>query len=122
MTTANLPPPQCVNDGDDDEDTVILLGCKLVIAAAGIIGTRRRQSGLTYSRRCQTALFRVRRSVEEIYRGMGENYFRRAYRMQYESFCSLHEKLDGAIESFRLQSRGYEKKVDALVATIPFHQ
>ena len=88
MTTANLPPLQCVNDGDDDEDTVILLGCKLVIAAAGIIGTRRRQSGFTHSRRGRTALFRVRRSVEEIYRGMGEKYFRRAYRMQYESFWS----------------------------------
>ena len=99
-----------MNTANDNEDADILLGCKLVIAAAGIIGARRRQSGFTHSRRGRTALFRVRRSVEDIYRGMGDKYFRRAYRMHYESFWILHGKLDSAIELFRLESRGYEKK------------
>ena len=43
-------------------------------------------------------------------RGLGETYFRRAYRMHYESFWCLHEKLEDGIESARLKSRGYEKK------------
>ena len=105
MTFTPLSPLPCVYDGEDDEEEIILSGCKLVIMAAGIIGTRHRRT-----RQRRTALFRVRHSVESIYRGMGDKYFRRAYRMNYESFCNLHDKLEDGIELFRLKSRGYNKK------------
>ena len=117
MTFTPFSPLPCVYDGEDDEEEIILSGCKLVIMAAKIIGTRHRRT-----RQRRTALFRVRHSVESIYRGMGDKYFRRAYRMNYESFCNLHDKLEDGIELFRLKSRGYNKKVDAPVETIPFHQ
>lgn len=45
---------------------------------------------------------RLRISIEDIYDAMGPLYFRRAYRMTYESFCDLHEKLkDGIAEAVR---------------------
>ena len=108
MTFPNLSPLQRVDD-EDDEDEIIMSGCRLIMSAAGIIGTRRRRSSFR-SRKGRTAQFRVRRSVAEIYRGMGGMYFRRAYQMHYESFWYLHEKLEGRIESARLESRGYDKK------------
>ena len=36
---------------------------------------------------------RRRRSVVEVYQNIGPSYFRRAYRMTYDSFCRLHMKL-----------------------------
>jgi len=108
MTSTRCSPLQVIDD-DEDEDTIILLGCKLIVSAAGVIGSRRRLQG-TRNRRGRRAIFRVRRSVGEIYRGLGDRYFRRAYRMHYESFVYLHGKLEGRIESSRLKSRGYNKK------------
>ena len=58
----------------------------------------------------RTAIVRIRRSVEDIYTGMGPKYFQRAYRMQYDSFWNLHDKLAMGIEEARLMSRGYEKR------------
>ena len=43
--------------------------------------------GSTYFRR------KVHRSIDDIYGCLGERYFRRAYRMLYESFWLLHRKL-----------------------------
>lgn len=40
---------------------------------------------------------RQRRRVDEIYKILGPTYFRRAYRMTYKSFCSLHDKLEAGI-------------------------
>jgi hypothetical protein len=48
--------------------------------------------------------------VSEIYTGLGPDYFRRAYRMQYRSFWKLCDKLEEGIEQARLEHRGYEKK------------
>ena len=36
---------------------------------------------------------RARRSVEDVYASLGEIYFKRAYRMTYESFVRLVEKI-----------------------------
>ena len=49
------------------------------------------------NRRCLRARPRMRRSVEEIYESLGPTYFRRAYRMTYESFLKLHQKLQEGI-------------------------
>lgn len=40
---------------------------------------------------------RRRRTVQEIYMCLGAKYFQRAYRMSYESFWKLHEKLKDGI-------------------------
>ena len=41
--------------------------------------------------------YRRRRTVREVYRMIGDTYFRRAYRMNYQSFLRLHEKLSTGI-------------------------
>jgi hypothetical protein len=41
---------------------------------------------------------RERRTVEQIYQCLGDIYFRRAYRMSWRSFWTLHDKLCGPIE------------------------
>ncbi len=43
---------------------------------------------------------RSRRSVREAYLCLGENYFHRAYRMSYETFWVLHNKLKDSIELY----------------------
>ena len=49
------------------------------------------------------AIFRKRRSVFDVFQGLGDLYFRRAYRMSYDSFLLLHEKLrDGIISSLKV--------------------
>ena len=49
------------------------------------------------SRKGKSPRQRTRRSVEAIYHCLGPTYFRRAYRMTYESFLVLHEKLKAGI-------------------------
>ena len=56
---------------------------------------------------------RVRRSVEDIYNCLGPTYFRRAYRMSYESFLVLHGKTH---EGIKLA----EKKARAIVRALRF--
>ena len=53
---------------------------------------------------------RVRRSVEEIYHCLGPMYFRRAYRMSYDSFLCLHDLLELKIEEAAANVRGYTPK------------
>jgi hypothetical protein len=53
---------------------------------------------------------RVRRTVEEIYQCLGPVYFRRAYRMGYESFLKLHDKLAPEIISAFRQHHRYHRK------------
>jgi hypothetical protein len=49
------------------------------------------------------AISRERRSVFDVYQGLGDLYFRRAYRMSYTSFLRLHEKLrDSILTSVRV--------------------
>ena len=43
--------------------------------------------------------YRRRRTVREVYRMIGSAYFRRAYRMDYQSFLRLHEKLSTGIQA-----------------------
>ena len=80
----------------------------------------------TYSTRCSRRRMRAkstqwnrtgrkarpceRRSVSDQYISMGPQYFRRAYRMEYESFWRLHELLEEGIVRARLNHRGYEVK------------
>ena len=52
---------------------------------------------LRKSRRSRYSRRRQRRSVRDIYQCLGPTYFRRAYRMSYESFCILHSKLQAQI-------------------------
>ena len=49
------------------------------------------------SRKGKSAQPRIRRSVKEIYKCLGPVYFRRAYRMSYQSFWILHSKLKPGI-------------------------
>ncbi len=49
------------------------------------------------------AIPRTRQSVQDIYNCLGPLYFRRAYRMTYDSFCRLHDKLqDKILEKIRI--------------------
>ena len=53
---------------------------------------------------------RSRRTVEHIYRCLGSRYFRRAYRLSYESFQYLHEKLSAGIAEAIDNLRPYERR------------
>ena len=50
------------------------------------------------SRPRRVARTRHRRSVQEVYDGLGPTYFRRAYRMEYATFWLLHDKLKESME------------------------
>ena len=53
---------------------------------------------------------RSRRTGEQIYRCLGSPYFRRAYRLSYESFLFLHEKLSVGIAKAVDDLRPYEQR------------
>jgi hypothetical protein len=53
----------------------------------------RKRSGRPSARR------RNRRTVEEVYDCLGSSYFRRAYRMSYQSFWTLHSKVGREIQN-----------------------
>ena len=59
---------------------------------------------------------RIRRSVSDVFNCLGPHYFRRAYRMSYESFWKLHEELKEGIEkahkahNIRLKARKLKNK------------
>jgi len=101
------------DDNDDNhDDSIIYDSCVLIGRAAAFAGKQRfsaphhHRSG-RYGRKARQ---RQRRSVSEIYIGLGPDYFRRAYRMHYSSFWKLHDELEERIEHARLEHRGYEKK------------
>jgi hypothetical protein len=71
------------------------------------------------SRTGRIPLARQRRSVSEIYNCLGPVYFRRAYRMSFESFWRLHLLLLPHIETCLRQFSNYEKKVEDLAETMP---
>jgi hypothetical protein len=48
-------------------------------------------------RKGKIARIQIRRSIPEIYESLGPQYFRRAYRMTYESFWKLHDLLSEGI-------------------------
>ena len=81
MISTGCSPLQVIDNADNngnEEDTIILLGCKLIVSAAGVIVSRRRHQGAR-TQRGRTTIFCVRNSVAEISRGLGDRYFRRAY-------------------------------------------
>ena len=88
-------------------------GCSFVVQAAACAASYLlQQSGKPQkkSRAGRVAIRRVRRSVREIYSVLGADYFRRAYRMSYESFWQLHSKLATRINAARLTARRYVPK------------
>ena len=68
---------------------------------------RRRKIGSRYG--CSTRV-RQRRSVESIFLCLGDAYFRRAYRMSYDSFCRLSDKLKSEIEAAHEQAMKKRRK------------
>ena len=62
------------------------------------------------TRRGKSARKRVRRSIGDIFHCLGPIYFRRAYRMSYESFWKLHDLLEVKIEECAAKIRGYMPK------------
>jgi hypothetical protein len=62
------------------------------------------------TRRGKSARRRIRRSVEEIFDCLGPIYFRRAYRMSYESFWRLHSLLEAKIDDVAAKIRGYSPR------------
>ena len=51
-----------------------------------------------------------RQFVVGVYRNLGPSYFRRVYRMSYESFCHLHHKLSPGIKAAVRVLRKYQQR------------
>ena len=66
-------------------------------ASARMRNTRKGTSMSRSFQKRRKARLRHRRSMSDIYLQLGPLYFRRAYRMTYESFCVLHNKLKDRI-------------------------
>ena len=64
----------------DDASAIIVQA--VAFAAAEIL---HKEESSVSSRAGRIAVGRVRRSVHEVYRCLGDSYFQRAYRMSYES-------------------------------------
>ena len=75
------------NTDDNDKDDIILFGCKLIESAAVEIGLQHCHQISSSAQRCRTAIFHAQTSVLQIYRGMGDRYFRCGYQIYFESFC-----------------------------------
>ena len=89
----------------DDASAIIVQA--VAFAAAEIL---HKEESSVSSRAGRIAEVRVRRSVHEVYRCLGDSYFQRAYRMSYESFWKLHTKLATRINRARLKMRRYVPK------------
>jgi hypothetical protein len=56
-------------------------------------------------------------TVEQIHREMGPVYFRKAFRMTYESFCNLHDQLQGRIIHLRATRNTVPESVSSSTTT-----
>ena len=65
-----------------------------------------------------SARSRLRRSVAEVYRNIGPTYFRRAFRMTYESFCRLHMKIKFGIQAAARRLQKYINR--RIMCLLPF--
>jgi len=65
----------------------------LIVKAAALAACRRYRQLRQRRLGTRSPRKRIRRTVEEIYECLGPVYFRRAYRMSYESFLKLHDKV-----------------------------
>ena len=97
------------------DNEIIGFRSKMIADLAQMYSTRRRRrtrarKSSRWNRSGRKARPCDRRSVSDQYISMGPQYFRRAYRMEYESFWRLHELLEEGIERARLNQRGYEVK------------
>ena len=73
-----------------------LLAAQAAAAVAMHYSSRGRKRGSRSGSKSRT---RHRRTVRAIYDCLGGYYFRRAYRMMFQSFCKLHEKIKEGIEA-----------------------
>ena len=89
----------------DDASAIIVQA--VAFTAAEIL---HKEESSVSSRAGRIAEGRVRRSVHEVYRCLGDSYFQRAYRMSYESFWNIHTKLATRINRARLAMRRYVPK------------
>jgi hypothetical protein len=88
-------------------DVIVDIAKETVVASALFVmechskaTTNRASAPKTTRRRTATRIQRTRRSVEEVYKTLGPLQFRRYYRMTYESFMTLHDKLkDGILDA-----------------------
>jgi hypothetical protein len=79
--------------------------CAFIVQAAGLEDEEAEANAL--SRAGRIARPRKRCSVQEVYMFIGDLYFRRAYRMSYESFRRLHKLLATGINRACLKLRRY---------------
>ncbi len=97
VMSTGCSPLKDIDDNDNkEEDRIILLGCKLIVSAAGVIGSQRHHQISSQAQR------------EQIYRRMGDRYFRRRHRMNFESFCLTIEGQDWVIKAD--EQRVWEKR------------
>ena len=88
-------------------------GCSFVVQATAFAASYLLQQGgkpQKKSRKGRVSIRRARRSVREMYNILGADYFRRAYRMSYESFWRLHSMLATRINTARITARRYVPK------------
>jgi len=60
------------------------------------------------SRRNTTTVKRTRRPVRDIYKELGKTYFRRAYRMNYSTFCKLYKLLAPRLKILRADKTTFQ--------------
>jgi hypothetical protein len=86
--------------------------CAIIVQAAAFAAAEilHKEESSVSSRAGRIAVGRVRRSVHEVYRCLGNSFFQRSYRMSYESFWNLHTKLATRINRARLAMRHYVPK------------
>jgi DDE superfamily endonuclease len=78
-----------------DEFPSMLL--RLIVVSATVLALRKRRKKIGWRGKTRA---RTRISMHEIYNELGPAYFKRAYRMSYETFCKLSNKLHAAIANF----------------------
>jgi hypothetical protein len=82
----------------------------IVLAAAAAYWSLQQEDQTSRGCGRPPAIIRQRRSVEEVYQSLGDRYFRRAYRMSYDSFWALHSQIEkeikNAIENRRTKTLG----------------
>ena len=88
--------------------------CALIVQAVGCaamwtLADEKEDAGAS-SRAGRIARPRKRQSVHDVYMSVGDTYFKRAYRMSYDSFRRLHKLLATGINSARLKMRRYIPK------------
>jgi len=82
--------------------------CQVLLATvqAAALAVCEEDQERSLSRRGRKARKRIRSSVAEVYECMGPTLFRRYYRMTYESFWILHDKLGESIKLCTLAIQG----------------